>query len=82
MMADFYALILDADFAASKPLIPLHVKTRPDPDFGGISAVDPFQDFGSLYRPGLEFEEESTQTVLNTYSGDDEGATVFGVSHP
>lgn len=80
-MADFYALILDADFNASKPLLPLHVATQSTADFSAVTSVDPYQDFGSLNRRNLIFDAVTTQNVLNTFSGIPEGATVYGVSH-
>jgi hypothetical protein len=80
-MADFYALILDADYEASKPLIPLHVPTRSNPDFADVTSVDPYQNFGTLNREMLNFERISSQSVLNNYSDEEEGAAIYGVTH-
>jgi hypothetical protein len=81
IMADFFALIMDTDYTAPKPLIPLHVSTQSGPDFSALVQVDHYVDCGTLYRPAFNFQLVSTQTVINTYSHQNEQADVFAVTH-
>ena len=81
-MPSFYALILDRDYEAPKPLIPLHKATcSAKAPLQAETSFSPWDDFGELNRDSFKFDNPEAHPLDNTYSGTTEGAKIWALTH-